>query len=169
MKTVLYAQPYDICVTGFYFSDREEFRQKMRNARNEYGEPAEEFEIQFIDGEEIDSALAKAWELNQCNVTRFLEVIDEWDEQQKQRFVIGVGECSCMFDLEQDDPDVLYIDLFEVDSLRELAEQFVEEGLFGDIPENIAHYLDYDAIARDLGFDYAMIEIAGQRFAYRCY
>ncbi|MDF2365637.1 antirestriction protein ArdA [Sneathiella sp.] len=168
MKTVLYAQPYDICAKGFYFSDREEFQQKLHNARSEYGEPVEEFELQFIDGEEIDCALAKAWELNQCNAKRFLDVIDEWDEQQKRCFIVGVGECGCMFDQEQDDPDALDIDLFEVDSLRELAEQFIDEGLFGDIPENIAHYLDYDAIARDLGFDYSMTEIAGKRLAYRC-
>jgi antirestriction protein len=51
--------------------------------------------------------------------------------------------------------------------LRELAEQFVDEGLFGDIPERLQSYLDYDAIARDLGFDYTETEIAGQRLIYR--
>lgn len=55
-----------------------------------------------------------------------------------------------------------------VNSLKELAEQFVDEGLFGDIPTSIQSYLDYDAIARDLGCDYSETEIAGVRLIYRC-
>ncbi|MEM6550448.1 MAG: antirestriction protein ArdA [Pseudomonadota bacterium] len=55
-----------------------------------------------------------------------------------------------------------------MESLRQLAEHFVEEGLFGDIPERLAFYIDFDAIARDLGCDYAETRIAGTRFVYRC-
>lgn len=60
------------------------------------------------------------------------------------------------------------VDIYPLSSLRELAEQFVEEGLFGDIPERIAHYLDFDAIARDLGMDYSQTEIAGENLVFRC-
>lgn len=52
--------------------------------------------------------------------------------------------------------------------MRELAEQFVDEGLFGDIPERLAGYIDYDAIARDLAMDYAETTIAGEWLIYRC-
>ncbi len=52
--------------------------------------------------------------------------------------------------------------------MQELAQQFVEEGLFGEIPEKIQHYLDYDAIARDLSMDYSEITIAGTHYIYRC-
>lgn len=45
------------------------------------------------------------------------------------------------------------VDVYYVESLAELAEQFVDDGLFGDIPDAIRGYLDYDAIGRDLGFD----------------
>lgn len=55
-----------------------------------------------------------------------------------------------------------------MDSLRELAEHFVVEGLFGEIPDHLAASLDFDAIARDLGVDYAETEIAGTRLIYRC-
>ncbi|WP_299297215.1 hypothetical protein [uncultured Tateyamaria sp.] len=37
--------------------------------------------------------------------------------------------------------------------MRELTEDFVEQGLFGDIPEPLHFYIDYDAIARDLSVD----------------
>ena len=59
------------------------------------------------------------------------------------------------------------IDLYEIDTLRELAEQFVEDGLFGEIPDNLRGYLDYDAIAYDLGMDYSETEIDNRKFIYR--
>lgn len=45
------------------------------------------------------------------------------------------------------------VDLYK-GTYKELAESMVDEGLFGSIPESIAHYIDYDKIARDLEFDY---------------
>ena len=49
-------------------------------------------------------------------------------------------------------------DIYEDMSLKDLAYDFVEEGLFGSILNNIKNYLDYEAIARDLGFDYTEFE-----------
>ena len=40
--------------------------------------------------------------------------------------------------------------------MTDLAKQFIDEGLFGDVPESITRYIDYDAIACDLangGYD----------------
>ena len=48
------------------------------------------------------------------------------------------------------------------------AIQFVYDGLYGTIPASIQNYLDYDAIARDLGMDYSEITIDGTRYIYRC-
>jgi len=42
----------------------------------------------------------------------------------------------------------------EVHSIEELAEIFVDDGLYGDIPENLTNYIDYEAIGRDLRYDY---------------
>lgn len=50
------------------------------------------------------------------------------------------------------------VEIYEDMNLEQLAEQFVDEGLFGSIPETIAYYIDYDAIARDLGYDYDTYE-----------
>jgi antirestriction protein len=62
----------------------------------------------------------------------------------------------------------LDVDVYEMDSLRDLAQHFVEEGLFGDIPERLQYYIDYDAIARDLSADYSEVRIAGKTLIYRC-
>ena len=166
--TELFAQPYDISATGFYFRTEAEYAEKSAKLRNDAGWPVEEFELQFIDGESIDAKLFEALGVNQCNFTQFLDACDTWDDDQKRKVIIAVGECGYSFDLTSGDPDDFDIDLYETDSLRELAEQFVDEGLFGEIPEPIRNYLDYDAIARDLGMDYSETTIAGTRLVYRC-
>ena len=166
--TELFAQPYDITADGFYFRTESEYVEKASKLRNSAGWPVEEFELQFIDGEDIDAKLFEALGVSQCNVAQFLEACDDWDDDQKRKVIIAVGECGYSFDLTSGDPDDFDIDLYEIDSLRDLAEQFVDEGLFGDIPDPIRNYLDYDAIARDLGTDYSETRIAGTNLVYRC-
>ncbi len=165
--TQLHAQPYDLSATGFYFESVEEFGAKASASRNDYGEAVEEYEIQFIDGEDIDCALAEAIGINQANYPQFFECVESWEDHQKIHAIIAIGECGYGFDAEAD-PDDFDLDVYYVSTLRELAEQFVDEGLFGEIPERIQHYLDYDAIARDLGMDYSEVTIAGERLVYRC-
>lgn len=165
--TQLHAQPYDISASGFYFDSVEEFEQKSKNLLNDYGDEVEEFEIQFIDGENLDCDLFKALGVHQGNLQAYYTACDDWDDDQKTKVIIAVGEAGYNFDSENDDPDDFDIDLYEMDSLRDLAQQFVEEGLYGEIPENIRFYLDYDAIARDLGMDYSEISLNGTNYIYR--
>lgn len=165
--TVLYAQPYDISANGFYFRSLEEYTQKSTDHRNEYGDPVEEYEIQFINGDDLDCSLFKALSVHQGNFHHLLTACEDWDDDQKIKVIIAVGECGYHFNPETDNPDDFDIDLYEMDSLRDLAIHFVDEGLFGDIPENIRFYLDYDAIARDLGMDYSDIRLNGTNYIYR--
>lgn len=163
-----YAQPYDIAASGFYFEDQDGFAKRISSVRNDYGQPVEEFEIQIIDGEAIDCTLANAWGINQANIIRFLEVLDAWDDHEKLCFIIAVGECGYSFDPDTASADDYDVDIYGEESLRELAERFVEDGLFGEIPESLRFYIDLHAIARDLSADYTEIEIAGERMVYRC-
>ena len=166
--TQLHAQPYDISATGFFFDSREEYERKAARNRNDFGGIVEEYEIQFIDGEDIDAQLFKALGVHQGNFHKFLAACDDWSEDQKRKAIIAVGENGYRFDFGTDDPDDFEVDIYEMDSLKELAEHFVDEGLFGEIPQHLENYLDYDAIARDLGFDYSEITIAGTKLIYRC-
>ena len=166
--TELYAKPYDISAHGFYFTSAKEYQAKSAKNFNAYHSPVEEYEIQFIDGDSIDAQLFEALGINQANFGLFLGFCESWDEQQKQKVIIAVGECGYSFDMEAGDPDDFDLDLYEMNSLRELAEHFVEEGLFGEIPERLQYYLDYEAIARDLGMDYSETTIAGKQLIYRC-
>ncbi len=165
--TTLYAQPYDISATGFYFETVQQYEEHAAKAVNDYGEPVEEFEIQFIDGEAIDAALAKAWEISQGNIAAYLEAVEDWEYHSKVRFIIAM-EQGIRFDPAADDIDLLDVDIHSAETLRELAEQFVDDGYYGDIPEALSGYIDYDAIARDLAMDYAETVIAGEPLVYRC-
>lgn len=166
--TLFHARPYDLAASGFYFEDQEGFAEKIKSARNDYGEVVEEFELQFIDGEAIDCAFAKAWEINQANIIQFMEAAEHWDEDQKFRFIIAVDECGYSFDPDSVDPDSFEVDIYEDMSLRELAEDFVDQGLYGEIPESLAGYIDYEAVAHDLGMEYTETSIAGKHLVYAC-
>jgi hypothetical protein len=166
--TTLYAQPYDICASGFYFKTDEEFQTKSKGLRNDYGDPVEEYEIQFIDGEQIDCELAQAFELNQMTFATFFNLVEQWNDHEKTCFIIANGECGYNFNPKHENIDTLEIDIYDVSNLKELAEQFVDEGLYGHIPKPLELYIDHEAMARDLSCDFAMTEIAGNRLAYRC-
>ena len=82
--------------------------------------------------------------------------------------IIAVGECGYCFDFDSNDPDDFDVTLYEVDTMKELAEQFVDEGLYGDISDSLRFYIDYEAIARDLRMDYSDIRVDGVNYIYRC-
>ena len=166
--TMFYAQPYDLSATGFYFEDFESFEAKLSTARNDYGQPVEEFEIQFIEGEAIDAALCQAIGIYQNTVERVFDLIDTLDDQDKQCLIVACGECGYTFDPESGDVRDFDLDVYDCETLNELAEYFVNEGLYGDIPDSLAFYIDYDAIARDLSVEFTETEIAGQRLVYAC-
>jgi len=168
MTTLFYAQPYDISAEGFYFRDAEEYQHEVKATKNCSGDPVEEFEIQFIDGGILDCDLAKAWGLNQVNFAAFIEAVNAWDEEDKICFILAVGECGYGFDPNHVDPSDFDVSIYRVDSMRDLAIEFVEEGLLGDIPKHLQYYIDYDAFARDLAMDYSEAVIAGERLIFRC-
>ncbi len=164
----LFAQPYDISANGFFFQTVEEYQIKRNQCTNDYGQAVEEFEIQFIDGNDLDCEYFNALGVHQGNFHDFLDTCDEWEEYQKITVIIAVGECGYHFDLAAYEPDNFEIDIYKMDNMKELAYEFVEQGLFGEIPERIQCYLDFDAIACDLSIDYSEISIAGKNFVYRC-
>ncbi|GAA6210955.1 hypothetical protein NBRC116602_06950 [Hyphomicrobiales bacterium 4NK60-0047b] len=164
----LYAIPYDMTAGGFYFNSLSEFVMNNANNKNDQGYAIEEYEIQFLDGDLIDAKLAKAWGLNQANFASFLEKAEQWEESDKISYIIAVGECGYSHNQVVDAPEDIDITLYEIQFMRELAEQFVDDGLFGEIPTALVNYIDYQAIARDLEMEYSTINIAGKWFIYHC-
>jgi len=93
-------------------------------------------------------------------------IYNEWD--LKQMLFLLDYDSGYYNDVEKLIEAYEDVELYEVSSFEQLAEQFVDEGLFGDIPDNIANYIDYEKIGRDLSFDgYYEVEIDGATYIYR--
>jgi antirestriction protein len=204
----LYANPYDISASGFYFKSPEEYEKLWQEAYDKRG--TEEYEIDFIDGDAMETAL---WYAGPTGSPGDLE--DYFDllaarEDDQIRFLLyaeqyspssydlgevpedfnyspgtledyayelvndaGVGNDSYFDyeafgrdlaisgdmtnDLDEDDPDdAEQIAFYEDMSDRELGEHVVYE-VFGGVDElgkrTREMYFDYEAFARDLGYD----------------
>lgn len=168
MELLFYAQPCDTSADGFIFNNAEDFETQSDSTKNSAGNPVEEFEIQFIEGVAIDNELQRAWGLSQTNIHAFIAPASIWDDDDKVRFILAVGECGCSFDADMVDPTDFDFDIYRMDSMRDLAVEFVEQGLLGDIPDHLRNYIDFDAIGRDLEVDYSEAVIAGERLTFRC-
>ena len=147
---------------SFYFDSVESYQEKVKDLTDSC------FKIQFIEGDDIDRALFNAIGVHQKNIDQFFEAVEKWDEDEKIRIIIACWECGYKFD-HKTQPDDFDLDIYEMDSIKELAEHFVQEGLFfGEVPDNILFYLDMDQIAYDLGMDYSVTRVAGRNLVYRC-
>ena len=113
------------------FENMEEYDSKYAKCKNDFGGQIEEFEIQFIDGDDLDYNLFKALDIHQGNSDAFFAACEEWNEDQKIKVIIAVGEAGYSFDPCKDDPDDFDIELYELDSLRDLGIDYSETTING--------------------------------------
>lgn len=169
IMTTFYAQPYNTSVEGFYFQTLDQYREKSCGLTDSFGLPVEEFEIQFIQGGQFPCELFEAWKPGQGEIGMFIDVSEDWSEEAFLMAIIALRDVGYVAADVADSPEELPITLYRVDSLKDLVYEFIDEGLFGEIPERLAFYLDHDAIARDLDIDgYTETIVAGERLVYRC-
>ncbi len=160
----LFAQPYNISATGFYFDCTNDFNEKAKLNVDPFGSPVEEYEIQFIDGDDLDCELFNAWSVHQGNLSGYFNAVNDLEKHEKIA-QIAMSECGYTIDENTKTDDVL---IYYCDSLADLAMEFVEEGLYGTVPERLRHYIDYDAIARDLGMEYSELNLNDQTIIFCC-
>ena len=79
--TTLFANPYNIDAGGFYFESADEFTEKSPNLTDRYVNPVEEFEIDFIDGD--DATLFNACGIYQANLSTYFDDIEPLSETEK--------------------------------------------------------------------------------------
>ena len=166
--TTLHAQPYDISATGFYFTDMESYDAAYAANVNDYGQPVEEYEIQLAEADAPACAIAEVMKLDQANLAQFFGYIDPApDEHDVIAFCIAIGDNIATLSKdtaidEFTDNMIIYV----VSSIKELAEQFIDKGMLGDIPDHLQHYIDVDAYARDLRHDYNEANVLGLNVFY---
>ena len=148
--TKLYAQPYSIEHTGFYFESMEEFDSGMERL-NKSG--CEEVEIQFIDGEPHHSRLFSTASINQSTVSLWFDELEDLTTNDATRisFLLDLG-MSLGDALNRYDEVCLHYG-----TARDYAQELIEETT--EIPENLRYYIDYKAIARDMCINGEFLEI----------
>ena len=121
----------------------------------------EEFEIQFIDGD--DSDLFEACGINQSNLATWFDDIEDKDENEKIALYFLTGELGYTFDQAMDKVEDVII--YEGDA-KEAAEELFDECYAHTIPENLRFYFDMDKFARDLeiGGDFNEFQFNGTTY-----
>jgi len=168
-KLVLYAQPYSLDAEGFYFSDMADYGLKYSANRDSFGGLVEEYEIQMIDGRSIDIAFGIAVGVSQANLHEFFNAVDSWSDYELLRATLAhkEGIASSWFSNDASASDYDNIIIYEDMTFDELAEQFVDDGHYGEIPEPLVGFIDYKQIAHELQHSYSETEIAGTNYIYQ--
>lgn len=161
--TILHATPYNIDAIGFYFTDAMDYETKATMHVDRFGNLVEEFEIQFIDGD--DAELFAACAINQANLNTWFDEIEFLQDFEKASLFYLVGVAG--YNLDQalsklDEPSIIEA------NLRDAAEELFDECWLHEVPENIRFYIDYDKFARDCQLGGDMCEFEYANTTYTC-
>ena len=157
-----HATPYDVSASGFYFDDYEEYLAKAKNHKNEYGDVIDEFEIQFIDGDNYQ--LFNALGINQANLKTWFDDFEDLNGEDLIKAIYLAEYCAENISDILDNLDD--VSLFE-GTVTEYAEEYINDcGLLSDLPEQLHYYFDVEAFGRDmvLGGDITEIEIMNTHY-----
>lgn len=150
--TTICAVPYDTSAPAFYFNSLDEYQQKYDRQL-----PVEEYEMQFIDGD--NPQLFNAANICQGNINTWFDELEDIEDDTDQgiaiRFLLSLGY-SLSDALERADEVQLY---------HGKASNYAYD-LYSDtdIPSHLANYIDYDRIARDLELSGDIAEFAFETF-----
>ena len=161
--TTLHATPYNIDATGFYFENVSEYETKATIQVDRFGNLVEEFEIQFIDGD--DAELFEACAINQANLNRWFDNIEFLQDFEKAGLYYLVAIAG--YNLEQaltkiDEPCIYQGELLEA------ATDLFDECYLPSIPDNIKYYIDYEKFARDCQLGGDLCEFDYGNTTYTC-
>lgn len=159
--TTLHATPYNIDAAGFYFESMADYQSKSESHLDRFGNLVEEFEIQFIDGD--DAELFNACGITQSNLNMWFDDIKYMPESDKLNLYYLVAVAG--YTLEQamnkvDEPSIYNGNLLDATS------ELFDECYLPSVPDNIKYYIDYEKFARDcsLGGDMCEFEYAGKPY-----
>ncbi len=138
--TTLYANPYDINCTGFYFTDTEEFNQLMDQA------PFEEVEINYVEGD--NPWLFASASIHQGNIDTWFTQLDHIDDGDFEAIAITyLLETYKLDDALSKHGEVILHQGNITDYVSELIDEIYP---LEQLPDIIKHHIDYSSIARDM-------------------
>lgn len=153
-ESTYFAQPYNINAMGFYFTDLEDYQTKAAVAVDAFGQPVEEFELQYIDGE--FARLFDAARVSQASLNDWFDLLDALGDDE-DRYVVACHLAGLGYAIDE------LADRWDDYTLfRGTAADYAAEIVADcyDIPDNLVAYIDYDRLGRDmvLGGDIQEIE-----------
>jgi antirestriction protein len=165
-ELTLYANPYDISARGWYFKSAEEFDRKFAAHQ-----PVEEYEIDFIDGNDFESELFKSMHVNQSNVTEYFERIEQIGDMRDHELA---ALHFALQELSMDDVDeALRLAQDEIRVTEGDAEKYAEDfidniGGVGELGEDTREmYFDYEKFGRDIRGDLLDSRVSDARYEAR--
>jgi antirestriction protein len=103
----------------------------------------------FITDYSADFRIEEFENLSELNV--FVKSLSELDEHDQEKVIYLI---NCIGYKKQDAierlDDVIY---YQGMTLEEVAEEMVEDGMLGNLSDDVKGYLDFEKIARDLSFN----------------
>jgi len=88
---------------------------------------------------------------NLSELNEFCEELERLHDTEQACVLFLIAEIGCTRDgALRDYQDVIF---YEGMTLTQVAEEFVDDGLFGDVSDNLKMYIDYGAVGRDLEMD----------------
>jgi hypothetical protein len=161
--TTLHATPYNLDAAGFYFEGIDEYQGKALNRLDSYGNLVEEFEIQFIDGD--DAALFEACGIDQSNLNVWYEDVEclQYHEKVCLYYLVGHAGYTLSQGLDRlDEPCITEA------RLKDAAAELFDECYLHTIPESVRYYIDYESFARDCALGGDMTEFEYSNRTYTC-
>ena len=158
MRTTLYANPYDISYSGFYFSSIDEFNKQLSQASYE------EVEIDFIDGN--NPGLFHAVKIHQGNVDLWFDELDKYSDDSHEASAIGY-----LLDIMHLDEAIKRRDevILHRGSLADYAFELVKDVCsLAELPDLIRNHIDYDSIGRDLELNSEITELSRNVWVVNC-
>jgi hypothetical protein len=158
MRTTLYANPYDISYTGFYFGSIDEFNKQLSQASYE------EVEIVYINGG--NPRLFHATNINQGNVDLWFDELDKYSDDSHEASAIGY-----LLDMMHLDEAIKrrYEVILHRGNLADYAFELVKDVCSLDrLPDLIRNHIDYDSIGRDLELNSEVTELSRNVWVVNC-
>ena len=117
----------------------------------------------FITDYEAVISIGEYDDISRLN--KLAEALEPFDEEELLKLKFLASEGYNEREVIDNGLDTYEVNIYDyrgkrslTDTFELLASDFVDEGLFGEIPESVINYIDYEKIARDLRMDYSEFE-----------
>lgn len=163
MSSTYYAQPYNISATGFFFDTYDEYQEKAATLQDRYGNPVEEFEIQYIDGD--DGELFRACDVTQGSLEQWFEDVENLDDNKKAALYFLCDDIGDSIATALEKIEDVYLSEC---TLLEAVTALFNEYYLSEVPQDVRCYIDYEAYARDIKLNSGMAEFEFNGSTYTC-